>query len=223
VRVDEAENDESACRAANAAGAVAVARACAREGLPSLSFSTDLVFDGATQSPYAEEASPRPLNAYGRSKLEMEEKLAGIAGRHLIVRTAAFFSPHDSYNFASQCADAADRKQAFVAVADCTISPTYVPDLCRAALDLLIDRETGIWHLTNGEAVTWHAFAERLLDALGADDATLVPTRAKDADWRAPRPAYSALTSARGQLMPALDSAISRFAEALGNSPKIPN
>lgn len=214
VRVDDAEEDPQACRAANSTGAISLAETCARADLPSLNFSTDLVFDGATDSPYAEGDAPNPLSAYGRSKHEMEERLAGLRGRHLVIRTAAFFSPHDPHNFAVHCVDALARGAPFVAVADCAVSPTYVPDLCRAALDLLIDRGTGLWHLTNGEPVTWHAFARRLAAVTGTPDATLVAGRAEDMGWRAPRPGYSALATRRGEFMPGLDSAVARFAQA---------
>jgi dTDP-4-dehydrorhamnose reductase len=49
--------------------------------------------------------------------------------------------------------------QPFTASNDLVVSPTYVPDLVNVSLDLLIDRERGIWHLTNGEAVTWAELA----------------------------------------------------------------
>jgi dTDP-4-dehydrorhamnose reductase len=35
------------------------------------------------------------------------------------------------------------------------MSPTYVPDLVNAALDLLVDEEKGIWHLCNDGLVSW--------------------------------------------------------------------
>jgi dTDP-4-dehydrorhamnose reductase len=38
---------------------------------------------------------------------------------------------------------------------DVVISPTYVPDLVHASLDLLIDGEKGLWHLANNGALTW--------------------------------------------------------------------
>ncbi len=212
VRVDQAEDDPEACRAVNATGAMTLAKACARSDVPSLSFSTDLVFDGATDAPYTEQSTPNPLNAYGRSKLEMEEQLAHMQGRHLVIRTAAFFSPYDAHNFAVHCLNALARRTPFAAATDCTVSPTYVPDLCRAAIDLLIDRESGLWHLTNGEAVTWHDFAQRLIQATGTPGTSLAPVSAYDMAWRAPRPEYSALSSVRGQLMPKLDRAIGRFA-----------
>ena len=214
VRVDDAEDNPGACRAANTSGAAALAAACGRAGVPSLNFSSDLVFDGTNDAPYTEQDDPNPLNAYGRSKLAMEERLAGLEGRHLVIRTAAFFSAADTHNFAVHCLEALSRRTPFVAVSDCWVSPTYVPDLCRAALDLLIDGETGLWHATNGEAVNWHAFARRLAASTGTPEDTLTAGRAEDMDWRALRPGYSALSSKRGQLMPGLDCAIARFAQA---------
>src|SRR3546814_11519454 len=49
------------------------------------------------------------------------------------------------------------------------VSPTFVPDLCHAALDLLLDGETGIWHLANAGALSWHEFATKVADGAGYD------------------------------------------------------
>ena len=46
--------------------------------------------------------------------------------------------------------------------ADATISPTYAPDMLKVALDLLIDGETGIWHLANLGSISVEALAEQL-------------------------------------------------------------
>ncbi len=55
----------------------------------------------------------------------------------------------------------------FEAANDLTISPTYVPDLVHASLDLLIDREAGLWHLASGAALTWDALARRAAERAG--------------------------------------------------------
>lgn len=55
------------------------------------------------------------------------------------------------------------------AAGDVRISPTFVPELVHATLDLLIDEEIGIWHITNHGAVTWEEFA-RLAGRLGGID-----------------------------------------------------
>jgi dTDP-4-dehydrorhamnose reductase len=49
------------------------------------------------------------------------------------------------------------------------VSPTFVPDLCHAVLDLLIDGETGLWHVVNQGAISWHDFALALADRSDLD------------------------------------------------------
>ena len=91
------------------------------------------------------------------------------------------------------------------------MSPTYVVDLVNASLDLLIDQESGIWHLSNTGAVTWAAFAERLADLMGlcAEFVDTVPTQMLG--YIARRPRYAALASERGAVMPPLEDALIRY------------
>lgn len=212
VRVDEAEAQSSSCKSVNTAGAVALAGLCAERGIPTVNFSSDLVFSGSADAPYREWAQPSPLGVYGASKAEMEQGIAALPGSHLIIRTAAFFSPYDRYNFAVDCIDTCVRGDTFEAVKDCVVSPTYVPDLCRATLDLLIDGETGIWHLTNDGEMSWFAFACALVAAAGLPEKLVAPVSLASRGWPAPRPRYAALTSTRGRLLPSVQSAIDRFA-----------
>jgi dTDP-4-dehydrorhamnose reductase len=211
VRVDDAEDDPAGCRAANADGAGALARACATRGIHCTLFSSDLVFDGA-QAPYEETDTPAPLGVYGASKAEAERLAAASGGEVLVVRTAAFFSPHDPHNFAMAVEHALRRGERFAASAEHRVSPTYVPDLVQACLDLVIDGATGLWHLTNGEGLTWWEFGRRIADALGLDG-TLVTAAGADAlGWRATRPRDAVLLSTRGALLPSLDDALARYA-----------
>mgnify|MGYP003289203995 CR=1 FL=1 len=54
---------------------------------------------------------------------------------------------------------------------DQLVSPTYVPDLVQAALNLLIDDERGVWHVANRGAVSWAGFAQMVAEAAGLDAA----------------------------------------------------
>lgn len=212
VRVDDAEADPDGCFQANATGAIALAAACAARNIPTVSFSSDLVFDGACPRAYVETDRPAPLNVYGRSKAAMEDGIAALAGAHLVVRTAAFFSPFDPHNFAMHLVERLARGEPFAAAADQLVSPTYVPHFCDAVLDLAIDGAVGLWHLSNGEALSWAAFARRIADAIGRDPAAVHDAPGSSLGWRAPRPVRSPLGSARGMLLPSLDEAIACFA-----------
>ena len=87
-----------------------------------------------------------------------------------------------------------------------------MPDLVHACLDLLIDKEQGIWHLTNATPVAWSELAEQAARAAGIDDGPLHRLPAKQLAGGAARPAYSALGSERALLLPTLSSALERYA-----------
>jgi dTDP-4-dehydrorhamnose reductase len=210
VRVDEAETHARACLAANAEGPGRLAAACAERGLPLTGFSSDLVFDGRKRAPYVESDPPRPLNVYGASKARAERDLVAAGG--LMIRTAAFFSPYDPHNFAAQVLRTLTAGQELAAAEDLTISPTYVPDLVDLTLDLMIDGETGLRHLANEGAVSWAEFARMIAEAVGLDPGLIKPMPAADFDWPARRPAYAALGTERGRMMPSLENALARYA-----------
>ena len=87
VRVDDAEREPELCRRENAEGPATLAAACAGRNIALVTFSSDLVFDGAARKPYIEGDHPSPLNIYGRSKLEAEERVLAICPSALVVRT----------------------------------------------------------------------------------------------------------------------------------------
>ena len=218
VRVDDAEADPGPCMAANADGAVQLARACRDRGIPIVSFSSDLVFDGQLDRPYVETDAARPLNVYGASKVSAERRILALGARALVVRTAAFFSPYDPHNFAAQVLRTLAAGKTFAAADNLTVSPTYVPDLVDAVLDLLIDGETGLRHLANEGAVSWAEFARRIARALDLDSDLVAGVRAATFGWPARRPVSAALATCRGRIMPRLDDAIARYAAIIRTS-----
>jgi dTDP-4-dehydrorhamnose reductase len=211
VRVDDAEGDFERCLRENAHGPTVLALAAIRHALRFMTFSSDLVFDGSAGRPYVESDAVNPLGVYGRSKADAERRVLDSDPQALVIRTAAFFGPWDEHNFVTQAVDALGAGRPFAAVADQVVTPTYVPDLVNTCLDLLIDRECGVWHLSNGEAMSWADLARRACAAAGIDAAGLEEQRTADLGQRAARPAYSALGSERGMLLPSFDDALARY------------
>lgn len=211
VRVDEAENDANRCFRENTLGARNLAEVCERHRLPLLTFSSDLVFDGERNVPYIESDAVAPLNIYGKSKAEAEKQVLDSHPNALVVRTSAFFGPWDRYNFITIALSNLAEGRLFLAANDWTFAPTYVPDLVRVSLDLLIDGEQGIWHLTNNKATTWPALISKAAELAHVDASTLQVCGKDDLGLLAPRPSYSVLGSARAALMPPLDDALARY------------
>ncbi|HEX9966203.1 MAG TPA: family 1 glycosylhydrolase [Allosphingosinicella sp.] len=204
VRVADAERESDACMAANTEGAAAIAEACAATGIPLVTFSSDLVFDGRLGRRYHEEDETCPTNVYGRSKAEAEARVLAAGGKPLVVRTSAFFGPWDRYNFAWHVLSSLARGETVRACSRTRVSPTYVPDLCHATLDLLIDGETGLWHLANDGELSWFDFARRVAEGGGYDPALIV---AEDG----PEETRTALWSKRGMMLRSFDSALEDF------------
>jgi dTDP-4-dehydrorhamnose reductase len=218
VRVDEAERHPDSCRNANVVGAVHLAAACRRHGISLITFSSDLVFDGTSQRPYTESDQPRPLSIYGCSKAEAESRVLEVLPQSLVVRTSAFFGPWDEYNFVTGALRAISAGEPFRAAADSVVSPTYVPDLVHASLDLLVDGETGIWHLANEGAVTWYEFARQAATLCGLPTDSIHPVDTAAVWTPARRPGYSALTSVRGRVMRPLADALAAYVTDTGEA-----
>lgn len=209
VRTWEADARFDECLAINAVGPELLGRACKSSGIPLVTFSSDLVFDGKLGRPYTEPDMPAPSSAYGRSKAEAEARLMAIDADALIVRTSAFFGPWDRYNFLFDTIEKLKRGEEVVASDRTYVSPTYVPDLVHAALDLLVDGENGIWHLTNQGAVSWHQLATEAAVAARLDRTLIRLVRAADED----EAMDTSLTSKRGLLLRPLDQALSDFVQ----------
>ncbi|HJQ12625.1 MAG TPA: family 1 glycosylhydrolase [Gemmatimonadaceae bacterium] len=213
VRVDEAELDADSCYRVNSEGASTLAEQCAGLGIQYVGFSSDLVFDGAKGAPYVESDLTNPLNIYGASKARLEDRASSLPGC-LIIRTSAFFGPWDSHNFLTTTFHELMQGRTVQAANDTIVSPTYVPDLVNATLDLMIDGERGIWHLANDGALTWYEFAALAAERAGLSTARLVGRPMSALGLRAKRPRYSALGSERGKLLPNIEHGIDRWVTA---------
>jgi dTDP-4-dehydrorhamnose reductase len=215
VRVDDAELDCERCYRENSRGAEVLARACAARELPLLTFSSDLVFDGQRQTPYVETHDVGPLNVYGLSKARAERAVLQAHAGALIVRTSAFFGPWNDNDFVTTALRTLARGEVFKAIDDLIVSPTYVPDLVNAALDLLIDGERGLWHLANDGGVSWAQLVRHAARLANVSTAQLQPHSWRAFDLAARRPSFSVLTSERGVVMPNLEDALARHVAAI--------
>jgi dTDP-4-dehydrorhamnose reductase len=214
VRIDAAEDDVARCFRENATGPEVLARRCTAAGIAMVTFSSDQVFDGAIARPRVESDPVGPLNIYGRSKAAAEARVAVLHPAALIVRTSAFFGPWDEHNFLVHALRALARGEPFAAADDARVSPTYVPDLVDACLDLLIDGESGIWHLANAGDVSWAELAADAAARAGVPSGSLIRERGGPRDAAATRPLYAVLGSERGWIMPPLGDALARFVAA---------
>jgi dTDP-4-dehydrorhamnose reductase len=204
--VDAAEREPHRCYRVDGEGPGILAAACAAFDARFVTFSSSLVFDGGLGEPYTEHHAASPLNVYGRAKAEAERRVRAHHEGSLVVRAGSFFGAGET--FLPRALRTLERGEALLVPDDVVVSPTYLPHLVEATLDLLVDGEAGVWHLANAGGVSPCAFVAMVAEEAACDSASLVPCRLGELDLVATRPRNSALTSARGLLLPPLEGAV---------------
>jgi dTDP-4-dehydrorhamnose reductase len=186
--VDGAEDDPQGAAAVNVGGV----QHAAAIGAPLVLWSTDYVFDGTKRTPYFESDTPRPLGAYGRTKLLGE---AAAGERAWIVRSSWLFG-WTSKNFVRTMLRLGAERDEVAVVEDQRGCPTYVGHLAEATKAVL-ELPFGVYHVASAGECSWADFAEAIFEEAGL--ATRVRRiTAAEFGAKAPRPAYSVLRSERG-------------------------
>lgn len=169
--VDKAEEQEELALQVNGTTPGAIARAAAARGLPLVHISTDYVFDGAGETPFAPDHPTGPLGAYGRTKLAGEEAVRAAGGVHAIFRTSWVVSAHGN-NFIKTMLRLGESRDRLTIVADQIGGPTCAADIAdtclQAAAQLVADpSKSGTYHLSGGPDVSWADFAREIFAQSG--------------------------------------------------------
>jgi len=212
------EEDPALAMRVNAQGSLHVAEACRRVDAAMVYVSTNEVFDGARGEPYGESDEPRPVNAYGRSKLEGEHVVRATLPRHYVVRTAWLYAEGGS-NFPAKILRAAEGRRELLVVTDEVATPTWARDLAQAIIRLAALRASahpayGTYHLTNDGYCSRYEWAAEVLRLAGPPwaDVTLWPITSAEYGG-VPKPPFSAL---RNEAAARLGITMRPWEEALG-------
>ncbi|MGF1549988.1 MAG: dTDP-4-dehydrorhamnose reductase [Sphingomonadaceae bacterium] len=197
--VDGAEDEPRKAKRINACAAGIVATAAREAGAPIIHLSTDYVFDGRHEAPYDEQASPRPLGVYGRTKLAGEEAVRAAHPGHLILRTAWVYSPFGR-NFVNAMLGAAREREALAVVNDQIGNPTSALDLADGLLAVVTsgDIEGDTLHIAGCGEASWAEFARHIFAESrrhGGPFAEVKPISSAEWPAKASRPANSRLDS----------------------------
>lgn len=192
--VDACESDSERAHLINGEAVGFLRSACDDVDAHLVQISTDYVFDGTLDRPYAETDPTNPQSVYGRSKLAGEVAaggeativrtswVCGAAGANMVKTVLRLIGEHDSLSF----------------VDDQQGCPTFTSDLAPLVRRLADERRPGVFHATNQGAVSWYEFVRDIVEAAGGDPAIVHPISTSDLDppRPAPRPANSVLDNA---------------------------
>jgi dTDP-4-dehydrorhamnose reductase len=181
--VDKAEDEEGIASLVNGEAPTQMARACAELGIPFVNISTDYVFDGSGEAPFAPDHPTGPLGAYGRTKLIGEEGVAAAGGAYVNLRTSWVFSAHGS-NFVKTMLRLSETRDKLTVVADQIGGPTPARDIAKACVEIAKQlgkdpNKAGTYHFSGAPNVSWADFAREIFAQAGKDMAVEgIPTSA---------------------------------------------
>jgi dTDP-4-dehydrorhamnose reductase len=196
-QVENCEREPEKAFAVNALGPRNLAIVSRNLGAVLMHVSTDYVFDGSKGSPYTEEDTPRPLNAYGITKLAGEHFVRVTTARHFVIRTSGLYgkSPcraKGGLNFI-ECMLKLAREREEVRVVDSeVVTPTSTTELAQQMVQLSHSNCYGLYHATAEGSCSWYEFAREIFEI------TVTPARLKVAapdefPAKVGRPKYSVL------------------------------
>lgn len=217
-------------RAINAGGAQNIADVCKRLDCKMTYLSTDYVFDGQGTEPWEPDCKAyRPLNVYGRTKLEGELAVSSTLEKYFIVRIAWVFGLNGK-NFIKTMLNLGRTHDTVRVVNDQIGTPTYTRDLARLLVDMNETGKYGYYHATNSEVetsdvcktgyISWYDFACEIFRQTGLKTQVIPVSTAEYVQSKAARPANSRLdkrklTEAGFTPLPTWQDALSRYLKEL--------
>jgi dTDP-4-dehydrorhamnose reductase len=195
--VENCEKEPEKAFAVNAIGPRNLALAARELDAVLLQVSTDYVFDGGKGSPYLEEDNPRPLNAYGITKLAGEHFVRATTPKHFVIRTSGLYgkSPcraKGGLNFIELMLKLA-RERGEVKVVDSeVVSPTSTAELAQQMVRLSRSDSYGLYHATAEGSCSWYEFAREIFTVTDTP-VSLKAAGPNEFPAKVPRPKYSVL------------------------------
>ncbi|MBK6334507.1 MAG: dTDP-4-dehydrorhamnose reductase [Betaproteobacteria bacterium] len=194
--VDRAEQEPALAEAINARAPGILAEEAERGGAALIHYSTDYVFDGTGDRPYAEDAPTAPLNVYGATKRAGEQAVLASGAAALVFRTSWVYGLRGSNFLLTMRRLAAERDELRI-VADQAGTPNWCRELARATARIVAEgfpalaARRGLYHLSSTGSTTWFDFARAILGEGGR--ARLLPIATADYPTPARRPRYGVL------------------------------
>jgi dTDP-4-dehydrorhamnose reductase len=165
--VDACEREPERAHHVNGVLAGNVATAAARVGARLVHISTDHLFSG-TRAFYTEDATPEPLNAYGRSKLAAEQRVAAACPDALVIRTNFFAWGHRYRQSISDWIHASLAAGRTLSMFDDVfVTPILADELARLTHRLLDLGASGIYNVVGEERISKYDLAQRIAATWG--------------------------------------------------------
>lgn len=187
--VDLCEQNQDMAWQVNVEGIKNAAMLSRKAGAFVMYYSTDYIFDGKA-GPYTETDKPKPVNFYGRTKLEAERIIQKeLKGGFLIIRPCSIYGYQKTgVNFAMHVLTKLKNAEAVNAFRDQYGTPTYAPDLSRVSLELFRNKREGVFNAAGPDFINRVKFSNEVADVFGLDKGLIKEIDTSEGKQAARRP-----------------------------------
>lgn len=190
TNVDACEQNQSECWEVNVVAVEWLLEAAKEINAFFVHLSTDFVFSGSN-GPLAEDASPAPVNYYGKSKVEAELLVQQSEVKHAIVRTALVYGVAPSMsrsNIVLWVKESLENEKSIKVVDDQYRTPTLAEDLAQACWLIAQKKAQGIFHISDDEVFTPYQMAILVAEHFNLDKSLISRTDSSEFTQPARRP-----------------------------------
>ena len=165
TKVDQAEEEPKRAYQLNTLLPKMLAQIANNMNAAFIHYSTDYVFDGYLSKDYYEQSNPKPLNVYGKTKLQgdlaiIQEKVKGY-----ILRVSWVYGNKD-HSFLHKIQKQINQKKPLTVVRDQVGTPTsstFIANITKKLIDQKKFKTTKIYNLSPKGKCSWYDFTKAYL------------------------------------------------------------
>ena len=152
--------------------------------------SSNAIFDGE-KAPYREEDAPKPVNYYGRLKLDGERLVQKSRLKYAIVRPILIYGwndPNERPNPVTWLISKLEKREPVKMVNDIWCNPLLAANCAEALYAVIAGDKEGIYHIGGRERISRYQFAVKAAEVFGLDKTLIDPVPNSYFNGIAPRP-----------------------------------
>ena len=189
--VDYCESHKGEAKKVNVDAVMKIFEICEELDCKLIHISSDSVFDGTKKSPYVEDDKPKPINFYGKTKLD-GEKIVLKNPNNLVVRASVLYGWLPDYlvkipsssmkhnNFAQWLIQNLKNHKDVNIITDEISSPILADDLANSIIHLVHGGFNGLYHSSPPIQISRFDFSIKIASNLGLDEKLIHPISNKE-------------------------------------------
>ena len=189
--VDYCESHKEEAEKVNVVAIKKIFELCEQLGCKLVHISSDSVFDGTKKNPYVEKDIPKPINVYGKTKLD-SEKIVLKNSDNLVVRASVLYGWLPDYlskipsssmkdkNFAQWLIEKLIAQENVNIITDEVSSPILADDVASSIIHLIIGEYSGLYHLSPLIQISRFDFSVKIAKYLGFNEKLIHPVTNMD-------------------------------------------